>query len=276
MKYVLFMVLAICLSSCKAEPTDVIDMESSERQFNERMRQELVISMSLENLFSDRGVRALAKAAGQGKIDEIEELVAQGVEVNSQGTKGVTPLFWALRKSSLEGFEKLLDLGANPNITFADSSVMHWAARHDDIRFLQKALKYGGNANLMAGEPSETPLFVTIGVKGAGNEEAMYVLLDAGADINAETGGEEVYGMSMGGITPVLAAADVVRYDIVYELLQRGADYQVKDDSGQGLTDRIESVHGRFPSGSDSASDLANVIDWLLSHGVEVPSSAEN
>lgn len=74
-----------------------------------------------------------------------------------------------------------------------------------------------------------------------------------------------------GGITPVLAAADVVRFDIVYELLKRGADYRFKDDSGRDLVDRITTMEGRFSAGTKQERYLEKVIAWLKEREVSVP-----
>ena len=266
--YILLMSFALCISGCKAEEIDFKSMESSEKKFNERQGKELVIYMPLETMFPDQQVRALAEAAGDGKIKKVEELVAQGVEINSRGTKNSTPLFWALRNLNIDGFEKLLALGADPNIIFADGSVMHWAAKCEDTRFLREALSHGGNPNLVAGKTSETPLFETIGVGGSDNREAMLILLDAGANINAVTGGEKIFGMSMGGKTPMMVAANVVRFDIVYELLNRGADYSLKDDAGRDLMSRIVAMNGRFSADSEQKKYLEQVITWLSERGV--------
>lgn len=272
MKYnSLLVVLMLCMSGCNAEKIDFKSMESSEKAFQERQRKELIAYMPLESMFPDRQVRALAEAAGKGQVKKVEELAAQGVDVNSTGAQQATPLFWALRNSNIDGFKKLLVLGADPNTLFADGSVMHWAARHTDTRFLRAALEHGGNPNLMAGRPAETPLFETIGVGGTDNKEAMLMLLDAGADINATTGDEKIFGMSMGGKTPVMTAASVARYDLVYDLLVRGADYQREDDSGQGLVDRIAAMKGRFAAGSEQKKYLEQVIGWLRERGVTVP-----
>jgi ankyrin repeat protein len=263
--YFLVACFAFVVSACKAENIDFKSMDSAEKEFNERQAKERVAYMSLETLFPDRRVRALAEAAGKGDAQEIEELVAQGVGVNSQGIKGATPLFWALR--NIDGFEKLLDLGADPNIIFDGSSVMHWAARNDDTDFLRKALNHGGNPDLVAGKFRETPIFKTIGVIGSDNEPAMFILLDSGANINAKTGGEKVFGMSMGGKTPVMIAADLARFDIVYTLLVRGADYSLKDDSGRDLIARITSMKGRFASGSEQEKSLEKVLKFLSQKG---------
>ena len=68
-----------------------------------------------------------------------------------------------------------------------------------------------------------------------------------------------------------MAAADVVRFDIVAELLELGADYNLKDDSGRDLVDRIVTVTGRFPRGSEQERSLENVLSWLERRGVNVP-----
>jgi hypothetical protein len=96
------------------------------------------------------------------------------------------------------------------------------------------------------------------------------LLLKAGADIDAKTGNEMVFGMSMGGITPVLAAADIVRYDIVFELLEAGAQYEIKDDTGRDLVSRIKAVQNRFSEGATQKASLDSVIKWLKDKGVKL------
>lgn len=231
---------------------------------------DLVISMPLNIMFLDPDVRKLAKYAGEGNLTKINELVKQGIDVNSRGSQGATPLFWALRNENITGFERLLELGANPNIVFADSSVMHWSARHKDIRFLQLALKFKGNPDLYAGNPKKTPIFNTISVEGGDNLPALMLLLESGADINAPTGSEKIFGISMGGVTPILAAADIVRFDIVYSLLEAGADYQVLDDTDRNLISRIKAVQHRLQEGSKQDIYLKKVVKWLDDKGVKV------
>src|SRR5690606_27774060 len=109
-------------------------------------------------------VRALAKAAGNGDVKEIEALVQQGASVNAHGTRNATPLFWAMREDSIKGFTRLLELGADPNVIFDDGgTVMHWAVRHKNDAFLKVALAHGGDPNLNAGKDNETPLFEALG-----------------------------------------------------------------------------------------------------------------
>lgn len=262
--------LAFFALGCKANNIDFEGMESSGKRFNERQSKDVVAAMPLEIMFPDSQVRALAKAAGEGKAAQIDELVKQGVDVNARGTHNAPPLFWAMRNNSIKGFKKFLELGADPNVIFGDGSVMHWAARHENVAFLKAALEHGGNPNLRAGKLDKTPLFDTIGVSGSGNKEAMRMLLKSGADIDAKTSGE-IFGKPMGGKTPIMSAADLARFDIVCELLERGADYKTKDVNGYDLADRVASMKDAFVPGSDSAKWLNKVIAWLSDHGVEVP-----
>lgn len=269
--YCLVMSFALGLSGCKAEEIDFDTIKSSEDAFTKRQQQELVILMPLETMFPDRQVRALAEAAGKGKIKVIEELIVKGVDVSARGKKNATPLFWALRNSNFKGFSKLLELGADPNTLIADGSVIHWAARHEDIAFLKAALQHGGNPNLVAGQFSETPLFKTIGLVGNDRKENRQLLLASGADINARTVDESSY-LPIGGQTPVMKAAGLGRYDIVHELLEAGADHKIKNDSGHDLTDRVAQDVGAFISGSSQEKDLQAVVVWLSERDVEIPS----
>lgn len=258
------------VSGCKAGEIDFDAMKSSEEAFNKRQRQELVIQMPLKTMFQDQQVRALAEAAGKGRLKKLEELVDQGVDVNARGKNDATPLYWALRNSNLKGFTRLLELGADPNLLFADGSVMHWATMHEDVAFLKVALEHGGDPNLRAGQLGETPLFLTVGLEGDNRKEHRQLLLDSGANINIRTVDDSSY-MPIGGNTPIMKAAGLGRFNIVYELLELGADYKIKNDSGHDLTDRVGQKRGAFISGSQQEKDLQKVIDWLSERGVEIP-----
>lgn len=270
----IFQLINFVVVSCFALECHSIErnqnMDSENKQFVLKVDNELVISMPLNKMFLDPDVRKLAQYAGEGNLTKLDELVKQGVNVNSSGNQGATPLFWALRNENFSGFKRLLELGADPNIVFADSSIMHWAARHKDIRFLQLALKFKGNPDLYAGNPKKTPIFNTISVEGGDNLPALELLLKSGADINAPTGSEKIFGISMGGVTPVLAAADIIRFDIVYSLLEAGADYAVVDDTKRNLVSRIKSVQHRLQEGSKQEIFLKKVVKWLNDKGVEV------
>jgi ankyrin repeat protein len=252
------------LSACGSAMNDQIQaMDSSEKKFNEAQSQRVVAFMSLEVMFPDASVRALAKAAGEGNIQKVEQLVKEGVSVNSKGTQGVTPLYWALR--NYNGFKRLLELGADPNVVFGNGgggSVLHAAVGAKDDRLLKAVLQHGGNPNLIDNQLGYPPLFsaLPVGVR------AVETVLDAGANIDAQ---------DRFGNTAAIAAAGRGRFEIVFKLLERGADYTLKDRTGRNLADEIASVAGALRPGSDSAKWAAKVIEWLRAKGVEIPASPQ-
>lgn len=231
---------------------------TSQNLADEKARPLLVAYMSLDTMFSDEKVRALAEAAGEGNVEEVEELVAQGVDVNSKGTSNVTPLFWAMH--NINGFKKLLELGADPNVIFDDGgSVIHWAVRVEDEKFLEEALKHGGNPNLVAGPLNETPLFRAATPEGKSKAS---IMLNAGADINAQ----RVYRD-----TPIMIAARLGQFDLVYELLERGADFSIKDENGNDLLYIISIRKRRMDPKNELTRWMEKVIEWLNKRGAYLP-----
>jgi ankyrin repeat protein len=253
----------IALTGCSG--IDFAGMESAQRKFDEQQRKQVVAFMSLDTMFPDPSVRALAKASGKGDVKKIDQLVAQGVNVNSRGTQNATPLYWAQR--NYEGFKRLLELGADPNVVFGDGgSVMHSAVGYKDERILKVALQFGGNPNLVSGSGShDTPLFRAIPNRLSPSDmDAINILLQAGADINAK----DIFGN-----TPVLRAASLGRFDLVYELLQRGADYTIKGKTGRDLVSQILSKRKLMDPKHELYAWMEKVVAWLHTRNVDVPNN---
>ncbi len=236
-------------------------MDSSQKAANERASRTLIAYMSLETMFPDNDVRALAKAAGKGNVEKVKELVDKGIDVNATGTSGVTPLFWTMR--NIEGFKILLKLGADPNIRFGDQgdqgSVMHWAVRSNDERFLEEALEHGGNPNLVAGQFDETPLIVAASPEGKSKAS---ILLDRGADIDAQR---------LSGDTAIIVAARLGQFDLVYELLERGADFTIRNKNGRDLLDTIAFRRRTMDPDNELTRWMNKVIEWLDRRGAHLP-----
>lgn len=186
--------------------------------------------MKAKDYFAEPMQVKLAETVARGKPDQIGELIKQGADVNAKGRDGMRPLFWAMGKNSLKGFEILLQNGANPNVTAEGlikgerpPSVMELAAIAESSEYLRLALKHGGNANFLVGYGDRTIIYEAILNNRTDN---VRTLIEAGADLaHRDTAGE----------TPVATAASINNYDMVYLFLAKGADPSIKDRWGYDL-----------------------------------------
>ena len=234
-------------------------MDQAEKQFQKRLSRLSCAFMDLETMFPNEDSRALAKAAGKGKIVTVEKLIGSGIDVNTRGTGNCSVLFWSMRNE--QGFKKLLELGANPNIVFDDGgSVMHFSVRHEDSQFLRATLKYGGNPNLVAGQMGKTPLFEAV---GPSNKNKLNILLNAGANINFQM---------INGNTPMMVAAGLGQFDVVLKLLNQGADYTLKNNNGRNLMDIIEWRSKTMDPNNELTHWMHKVVKWLNKKGIPVNS----
>lgn len=263
MRALCYIILTLVVNAgCAGHNLDFNGMKSAEKKFNERVRQDTLALMTLETMFPNEDARALARAAGKGKIKKVEELVKSGVDVNARGTQGATPLFWAM--ANYKGFKKLLELGADPNIVYGDgNTVIHMAVKMKDSRFIEALLEHGANPNLKVGSRGKwkslenTPLFDAL----SQGKARIDLLISAGADLNAQ---------DSFGVTPVMSAVGRGDFEIAYYLLERGADYRIKTEAGETLASRVSDKIGAMRTGSDAAKWQAKVIDWLEERGVHV------
>lgn len=250
--------------SCVGGPP-ISAMDAAERAFNERKREESIYARTVNELYPDPEVAALAEAAASGDIDGIDRLVAEGVDVNYLGFKGVTPLLFALQ--DIDGFVRLLEHGADPNLLDGNGqSPISRAAKMDDPRFLEAALRHGGDANMAVGTWHiadrnawlQEPLLHSVLDFEAMDKIRM--LLAAGADLDAR---------DSWGDTALHQAADANQFDVMYFLLEQGADYTIKDRTGVDLATRLAAKTDRKLLNEKS---LHRVIGWLEERGVDVPS----
>jgi uncharacterized protein len=255
--YIIIALGLLMNTGCSGQDFDFKGMESAQKEFNKRSREEVIGLMSLEVMFPDENVRALARAAGKGDIKEVEKLIASGINVNAKGKKNTTPLFWA--RKNYKGFKRLLELGADPNMVYdEDTTIMLWVVVDEDIRFLKAMLEHGANPNLKGGAYfGGTPIFTALKM----GKERIDLLLNAGADINAQ---------DQFGITPLTAAVDLPDFEIARYLMERGADYRIVAPSGNTMIKSLRVNMGRFNPGSKTEKEQKEFIDWLEAQGIRV------
>ena len=234
-------------------------IDDDNRAYREAQRLYSIVHMSLDRMFPDRRVRELAAAAGRSRLARVDELLAAGVDPNARGTSGATPLWWAFRKRSLRGFVRLLEAGADPNLTMGTSNttVMHEATWPDDLRFLEAALAHGGDPDVREGNMQWTPVFKSA-MNAAGDVRALKMLIAAGADLEAQ----DEYGTTVAMLTSK-------RPDILFELMINGADYHKTYPKGQTLLNKLSTFCDRAQP--VWKPHCRKVNEWLASQGVELP-----
>lgn len=216
------------------------------------------LSYNVVGIFGKTPALALARAAADGNVGEVKSQIAAGVDPNTVGKEDVTPLWWAAWAQNLDGFKTLLAAHADPNFRRREGlSIMILITRMKDSRFLELALQHGGNPNFQDVKPIRTPIFEAVKYSDAGRQREL--LLQAGADLNSQDGS---------GQTPMMVAiAARGDYELVWDFLQRGADYRLKTNYQKTLADVIGTRH--TDSRSDQYRWREKVIEFLRSKGIE-------
>lgn len=191
-------------------------------------------------------------AAYDGNKKKAEELMHSGANLESRGWHDMTPAAYAALNHDLRTLTILLELGANPNAQSkdGDSAISLAAGDDNESTLLKQVLKHGGNVNLEKQKTKETPLFEAVSSWSLENTK---LLVEAGANVNARNWFNQ---------TPLINAAVLTRFKIVYYLLENGADPTAKDSNGRSILHPLQKGH----VASDDTEKLAyreKVIDWL-------------
>lgn len=216
---------------------DLMAFSGSEK-INQYQPKKLAWQYTPEEIFSDTKVRALAKAAAKGDTKKLAKLIDSGVDINSKGKIGITPIFWPLLQSNFVGFEYLINAGAKVNIVFSEDygCLIGFAAHHKDPRFLKLLLDNGANANQQCGTFNRTPLYRTLEENESAALKRKY-LYNAGAKINITTP-SLVSPFVKGDITsPFNDALSSGYYLTALELLKNGADPYLKFPDDRYITE---------------------------------------
>lgn len=208
--------------------------------------------------FTDPKALALAEAAARGDVRALERLVKDGADVNYAGRLGITPAWWAIRNRNKKGFEWLLAHGANPNPVVQSIAIMEMAAGYEDSEFLEIALRYKPNLNLVSRATGNSALDSAVAYSRKHNLE---LLVKAGADLNQTS-----------GVSPVVTAARLSRYDYALLMLQAGADTAkiIPDGPNGGQNELAYTIsHGLINPDTDAFEWRERVIRFLRKQGIE-------
>ena len=178
---------------------------------------------------------SVSEAASRGDLARVEELIAEGADVDAPLGDGMTALHWAALAGDGAMAATLLDAGAGTDPVTRNGSYapLHLAARSGHGAMVRLLLERGASAEARTSDETGGADALHFAA-ASGNEAAVGALLDAGADPDAR---EEAWGQ-----TPLMFAAASGRVGAVRLLLERGASVartsKVMDVTARYLADQ--------------------------------------
>jgi hypothetical protein len=129
--------------------------------------------------------RKLSDAVMQNNVEEVRELLASGVPVDTQDVVGTTLLLSAAENGETRIVKILLDQGANPNVTDIHShqTPLHFAAQNFDVESIKALLGHGANINAT----DDYGRTVLMSAASMTDRETVKFLIEHGADVNSTT-----------------------------------------------------------------------------------------
>jgi len=226
-----------------------------------------------EDYFSDPQVINLCAAIRANDLDQIEQLVKAGANVNAKGKHNMTPLLWAFPDNKLPRFQKLLELGADPNVVIesdfnskgqihAGHSVTHLAATTAFPGYFKQVMKHGGDAHLLDRKSNETLVHAIISSPAPNKKERIQLLLDKKVDLDHIS---NLYDTAV-----MRAVGWGGQYDIALMLLEAGADPKVyRAKSNKKLIHVVAQDESRASRSSDNKmkSEYNALVKWLAERG---------
>jgi cytochrome c len=186
------------------------------------------ISFLLLGCFSAANAAPLHEAAKEGDLETIEQLLAQGADINESSALA-TPLHYAIQRGHAKAAELLIRRGANVNATSTWGTPLHSAAAAGLTDIARLLLERGADPN--ANWKTTVPLHVAARV---GATEVVRLLLDHGADINALTSLDE----------PALHLALIQGHKETADLLRERGTMALAAEKITGLLASADPAHG--------------------------------
>jgi len=211
----------------------------------------------------------VAKAIRADDVKALDKVFAQHPDLNPNlvGQRGVTLLFWAYAHHSVPMLRALVKHGADVNRQLhlpharpaseggdwlEDTHLLNIATKGPKDELLVALLELGADPDVR--DHSQEPALINaVFVR---QYQRLKILLDHRADINAT---------DSGGDTAAVILARLNYFEMVYYLLERGADWRA--DEGSIALRAQESDVGN----EESVRWQIKVKHWLIAHGVKFP-----
>lgn len=224
--------------------------------------------------------KKLFKAAEEGNIKKVEQLLNNGADVNAKGDEEKTVLMVAAKGGHSDIIGLLTDKKADVNAKGDDDrTALTMAAWYGHLDIVRLLIKKGADVNAMSNE-GWTPLVEAVFY---GHITIVRFLIEKGADVNVET---------KNGWTPLMFATRGDHSDIALLLINKGAKVGEKFKSSSAL-DRIKNEdvneiiqdtlkkqadREKAPDDFIKAIEKGNVreVDSLLKAGADVNASGND
>lgn len=224
----LFKKLAAQLDEGKELAKTVADVKDANKRgalhFAAREGQNEVCKYLLEDLKLDvdtkdeDGETPLIHAARQGHTDTVKYLFEHGADPAIASDLGATALHHSAGIGDIEMLRFLLCKGVDVDSQSDAGTPLIWAAGHGQEDAVKLLLEHHANVNAET-DDDITPLLSSV---AAGSLACTELLIKAGANVN----------ITAGGATPLHIAADSGSPEIINCLLKSGADPNVTDEDG--------------------------------------------
>ena len=174
------------------------------------------------NICDRSGSTALAYALDFDNCSQtlFEALIACNANPNVLDESGATPLQHAVLNNNYVRTEKLINLGADVNLTGNKHAAIVHAATKGNEDILKCLIDAGGDVNKDAEGGKITPLMAA---SEEGHVGCVKQLIQAGAELNKAVTDDD-------GMTPLIGASYKGHVECVKLLIQAGADLNIKDN----------------------------------------------
>lgn len=248
------LVLLINLTGC-------MDNSRSYKQRNRKVN-------TPEKLYEGTALK-VAQAIYDGKVKELEKLIKEeGVDPNIIDSKGeITFLSYALMMEDLAMMEKLLELGADPDLASPNdlkttTPIAAAAARHN-IRMLDLLFKYNVNPNPEIGQ-----LPIDEALMGDHGKNTIAYLIAHGADVNLQG--------YIDGETVIQTALNISKIKYIPYFLDQGADPKLINGNGRSFAYDVQEDINDGRLSKQGLKEFVKIKKRLIEEfGVEFPLKQE-